>query len=149
MPSSRTGVTQADRKVAARLLERHLTPTAIADLLSIPVIEVDKLTRTTTVTRVYRTTDDEELASALRRLGWMAIEVATDVLQFGNFKERALMSRAIISRLMPLIGGDAPMMMEELRGEFDTLMGRLTESEEDAVQEALEAGAVPGDPVDH
>lgn len=145
-----TGLTQAERKVAMKLLERQMTPTAVADLLSIPVAQVDKLSRTTSVVRVYRSAEDEELATALRRVAWMSIEVAVDVLQFGNFKERSMMARTLITRLMPLIGGDSPVMMEELRAEFDTLMGKLSNEEiEDAVQAAIEAGSVPGDSEHH
>jgi hypothetical protein len=144
-----TGLSPAERKVATRLLERQMTPTAVADLLSIPVAQVDKLSRTTSVVRVYRSAEDEELATALRRVAWMSIEVAVDVLQFGNFKERSMMARTIITRLMPLIGGDSPIMMEELRAEFDTLMGKIQIEDEDAVQEAVEAGSLPGDPEHH
>jgi hypothetical protein len=142
-------LTPSERKVAIRLLERQMTPTAVADLLSLPVAVVDDLSKKTTVIRIYRSAEDEELATALRRVAWMSVEVAVDVLQFGNFRERAMMARTVLTRLMPLIGGDAPVMMDELRAEFDLLMGKINSEVDDGVQDPLEIGPVPGDAVDH
>jgi hypothetical protein len=110
--------------MAVTLLRRNMPPSMIAELLGIPAGDVAKVSRSIGITRRYPSQEDEEIASALRRLSVMSIEVAQDILMFGNYRERAAMSRVIVARLMGLIASESPLGLEEMRAEWEELVGK-------------------------
>src|SRR5260370_29744623 len=108
---------------AVTLLRKNMPPSMIADLLGMPAGDVARISRSIGIIRRYPSQEDEEIATAMRRLSVMAAEVATDILMFGNYRERASMARVIVARTMGVIGSESPLGLEEMRAEWEELIG--------------------------
>jgi hypothetical protein len=74
--------------------------------------------------------DDQELADGLRRLTWRAMQIAEETLMFGSPQDQQMISRAIVSRSMALIGAEKTSKLDEIREEFHALIGGQSGGEE-------------------
>ena len=104
----------------------------IADALDVTIHVVNQVAKFKT-THTFSTelnADDQELADGLRKLTWKAMQIAEETLMFGSPADQQMISRAIVSRSMALIGAEKTSKLDEMREEFHQLIGGQASAEE-------------------
>jgi hypothetical protein len=125
-------VSPETRKAIEVLLRVGVPERKIASTLDVPASVVREVTqfKTSQTFSTELNADDQELADGLRRLTWRAMQIAEETLMFGSPQDQQMISRAIVSRSMALIGAEKTSKLDEIREEFHALIGGQSGGEE-------------------
>lgn len=113
------------RKAIESLLRLGVPADKIASTLDIKVHVVHDIAkfRNSLTFSTELNADDQELADGLRKLTWKAMQIAEETLMFGSPQDQQMISRAIVSRSMALIGAEKTSKLDEMREQFHQLIG--------------------------
>jgi hypothetical protein len=100
---------------------RGVSPEAVAALLGISASSV----RRVTVTTKSWLGDDDAMADNMRHLLTLAYGNALEVFEFGPQSEKATLTRLLIAYALKSISGESTSQFDEIRGEFDDMLGRM------------------------
>lgn len=133
-------------EMAQQLVRYGVDPHVVAATFDMPVRDIATLASGRTTT--FLSPEDAELASAMRRVAWMAVEKAMETLQYGNPRDKQQLIRAILSRTMGLVGVETTQRFDEMRNEFETMLVDLRGDEkvlEDPPYVGTSPAAIPTD----
>lgn len=125
-------VSPEQTKAIEAMLRLGVPVKKIADTLDVTIHVVNSIAKFKT-THTFSTelnAEDQELADGLRKLTWKAMQIAEETLMFGSPTDQQMISRAIVSRSMALIGAEKTSKLDEMREEFHQLIGGQANAEE-------------------
>lgn len=136
MPGTTSMETAVTEKLdaAVELVNRGVDPNIVASSLGLPVKDVRSLHAQATQITTRLSPEDQELAEEMRALVKRAVEEAWVTLEFGRPDDKQALIRLLLTRSMGLVGMETTQRFDEMRTEFESLMGDARKGGESAAQ---------------
>jgi len=128
-------------EAAELLVAAGASEQTVAAALQLPMRDVKTLYAQRTEVSTVLQEEDKQLADAMRQIAWKAVNEAFYTLEYGHTADKQALVRTILGKTMGLVGAETTQRFDEMRGEFESLLTRMT-----TLPEGVSANAELGPP---